>query len=71
VTRSFRDGKFEVPSCPCVLAARQISVLPIPDRFESECSGVSDSSAYAIGYVIVKCGYCGTVLKAENGVEIR
>lgn len=63
--------KLEVSSCPCVLAARRISVLPIPDKFETEGSGVSDSSVSAIGYVIVKCGYCGTVLKAENGVEIR
>jgi hypothetical protein len=61
----------EVPSCPCVLAARRISVLPIPDKFETEGSGVSDNTVYAIGYVIVKCGYCGTVLKAENGIEIR
>lgn len=60
--------KIEVPSCACVLAARQISVLPIPDKFETEGGGVSDNSVYAIGYVIVKCGYCGTVLKAEEGV---
>lgn len=61
----------QVPSCACVVAARRKSILAIPDKFESEGQGVSDSCAGPIyGCLTVVCGYCKTLLYVQEGFDL-
>lgn len=65
-------SRLEVPSCLCVVNARKISVLPIPDKFETEGDAASNSACGpAYGCLIVKCGYCKAILKVEEGFDFN
>lgn len=60
----------EVQSCPCVIAARQLStVFPIPDRYTTEGSATSAGCGPTLGYLLIRCGYCGLILKAIEGFD--
>jgi hypothetical protein len=53
-----------------VAAARQLStIFTIQDKYVTEGSGTSSGSGPALGYLIVRCGYCGTPLKAVDGFD--
>ena len=60
----------DVPTCACVLAARKISILRIPDSIEVEGHWTGNSAAGpAYGFLVVRCKYCGAVLKTQQGFD--
>jgi hypothetical protein len=60
----------EVPTCLCVSAARRLSsIFPIIDKYVTEGSAASAGSGPAFGFLMVRCGYCGSILKAIEGFD--
>lgn len=64
--------QLEVPTCPCVVAARQLStIFRIPDKHETEGSGTSAGCGPALGYLVVRCAYCKAILKTVEGFNFN
>lgn len=58
----------EVPTCACVIVARQLSsIFRIDNKYETEGSCTSAGVGSGFGYLIVRCGYCGSILKTVEG----
>ena len=62
--------EIKVEPCACVQAARALKpVIPVADRFEYEGQSVSDGTGPSIGYLVVRCAYCKSVLKSIEGFQ--
>lgn len=60
----------EVPICACVTAARQLStIFPIPSKYETEGSATSSGVGPALGFMLVRCGYCKAVLRTFEAFD--
>lgn len=62
--------EIKVDPCACVQACRALNpVIPVADRFEYDGQSTSNGSGPAIGYLVVRCAYCKTVLKSIDGFQ--
>jgi hypothetical protein len=62
--------QIDVPLCSCVKGARELStVFAIPSKYRTEGSAVGAGVGTVYGSFIVRCDWCGTVLKYVEAHE--
>lgn len=56
--------RIDVPLCSCAKGARELStIFPIPSKYRTEGHTTGAGTGTVYGGFIVRCDWCGTILK--------